>query len=230
MGLRTMLGLKKEKPPRPPLPFKARLPKPESPPNYEAWFNGKEFGTDWLTWKLDTWVVALEKFVDKPVDVLEVGSYEGRSAVALLEYLPKSTVTCIDTFAADDITNVPEDVSVIEARFDANVASYGTRAVKIKQRAAAAMDILHAEGRTFDVIYLDAAKKRVDALAHSALAWPLLKVGGVVIWDDLLWIDKGIAANIPGQGIEMFRDCFKTCITILHEHSQLIAIKKAEWP
>jgi hypothetical protein len=33
------------------------------------------------------------------VKILDIGSFEGRSAVFFLKYLPGSTIVCIDTFA-----------------------------------------------------------------------------------------------------------------------------------
>ena len=43
------------------------------------------------------------------------------------------------------------------------------------------------EHGTYDVIYIDGSHTAPNVLADSVLAWPLLKVGGILIWDDYLW-------------------------------------------
>jgi predicted O-methyltransferase YrrM len=93
---------------------------------------------------------------------------------------------------------------------------------------AAALEML--SGKSFDVIYLDAEKTRHGAFAHSALAWPLLKFGGILIWDDLLWEEQRPHDQRPGPGIELFRSTFKSCLSVLHQDWQLIARKTREWP
>jgi predicted O-methyltransferase YrrM len=154
------------------------------------------------------------------VSVLEVGAFEGRSAVAFLEYLPHASVTTIDTFPDPPV----------EARFDANVASYGERLTKVKGRALGALERLKAKNVEFDVVYLDAAKRRSDAFAHSAAAWPLLAIGGILIWDDLAWHPEDPPANRPEPGIRLFCDAFGDCMEIIHEGWQMIVRKRAEWP
>jgi predicted O-methyltransferase YrrM len=104
--------------------------------------------------------------------------------------LPNSRVTTVDCF----------DLPGVEERCRRNLAPYGSRAEIIKMDAAAALKSL--SDRRFDVIYLDAAKSPHDAFAQSALAWPLLKVGGVIIWDDLLWKapPSGSPLFVPERG------------------------------
>ncbi len=147
-----VLGLKK---PRPPLP-----------PEVRQWYIGKELTTDWLTPWLRFWFPALQYLRDTEARVLEIGSFEGRSAIAFLEMLPKCHVTTVDIF----------DKPAVEERCRKNLASYGDRVEIIKMSAAGALESL--SDRRFDVIYLDAAKTEHGAFAHSALSWPLLSAWG----------------------------------------------------
>jgi predicted O-methyltransferase YrrM len=184
------------------------------------WFEDKEFTSDWTTNRFPHWFPALTPFRDQAVQVLDVGSFEGRSSIVFLEYLPVSTVTTIDIFWDAEI----------EGRFDRNLASYADRVRKIKGRAAHVLDDFCAKGRKFDVIYLDAAKMRDEVFAQSALAWPLLKVGGVLIWDDLLWERERPAEERPEYGIRHFCAAFADSLNILHDGYQMIAIKTHDWP
>lgn len=190
--------------------------------NFDAWFSGKEFTSDWVSKKLPSWQVALEPFRDSagPVSVLEIGTYEGRSAVAFLEMLPNSRIVAVDFFPQPEV----------ELRFDRNLASYGDRCQKIKGRAINVMDSFVSENLRFDVIYLDGGKIRDDTFAQSALAWSLLNQGGVLIWDDLRWkLDKPTRER-PAQAIELFAQTFSSCIDVIYRGQQLIVRKTGDWP
>ncbi|UVK40470.1 class I SAM-dependent methyltransferase [Mesorhizobium sp. AR10] len=213
MGLKTFLGLKKAPPPN---------QNSILPPECASWFEGKDFTSDWLSKKLPFWFAPLRHMRSEKVAVLELGSYEGRSAVALLEMFPLGHVTCVDIFAAPEV----------ERRFDLNTSSYLDRCRKIKGSALAVMETLATEAARFDVIYLDAGKRRDDVFPQTALAWSLLKIGGTMIWDDLRWgITKKVADQArPGPAIELFARVFKGCMTEQHRGNQLIVRKTAHWP
>jgi len=144
-------------------------------------FAAKEFTADWFTRNIVHWIPILQPLRGKPVRVPEIGSYEGRSAVFFLEFLPESTISSIDLFSAPAGALFDADY---EARFDRNTAAYGPRVEKIKDRSASALDKLRAVGRRFDVIYIDGSHKRGDVFVDSVLSWQLLDVGGILIWDD----------------------------------------------
>src|SRR5690606_5791855 len=107
-----------------------------------SWFEGKRFTSDWLTPKLQPWLTNLAAIRDNPAQVLDVGSYEGRSCVTFLSLLPKCTVIAIDTFASDDVTLKSDEPSEVEDRFDYNIAPFAGRVRKLKDRAANALDTL----------------------------------------------------------------------------------------
>jgi predicted O-methyltransferase YrrM len=187
--------------------------------DWKSWFKDKEFTTDWLSMKLPHWLTPLRPWIDTEAEVLEVGSYEGRSAVAFLEYLPRCHLTAVDIFIDPKV----------EGRFDRNMAPYGDRVTKMKKRGIPVMERM-LDQRSFDIIYLDTGKTRSVAFANSALAWPLLRVGGVMIWDDLIWGTDRSVDKRPEQGIRQFHSSFATCMEVLHEGHQLIAKKTRDWP
>jgi hypothetical protein len=199
-------------------------------PDPELWFADKEFTSDWLSNKLWPWFSALHHLRGRPVKVLDVGSYEGRSAIAFLSYLPQSHVTCIDTFGLEDVTARHDHGGTVECRFDRNVSCYGERVTKIRDRAANALDLLRVSQSMFDVIYLDAGKGRDWYFALTALAWPLLRNDGILIWDDLKWGYDKPSKDRPGDAIRLYHAAYSSCLDILHEDRQLIARKTQDWP
>lgn len=187
------------------------------------WYAGKEFTADWFSRNLRHWVPILEMRRGLPVKVLEIGSHEGHSAVFWLEYLPQSSLVCIDIFSGE-----------YETRFDRNLAEYGSRVEKIKGNSVIALEEMRQAGRRFDVIYIDGSHKRYDVLCDTILAWALLDIGGLMIWDDYggnRLYDK--SQDMPQkaiQAIDLFCSEFSRCIRVRHQRYQKIIEKTEEWP
>src|SRR3979490_2737282 len=60
-----------------------------------SWYEGKTFATDWTTWHFPNWLKWLAPYRDRKVRVLEIGSWEGRSALFFLNYLPLARLVCV---------------------------------------------------------------------------------------------------------------------------------------
>jgi predicted O-methyltransferase YrrM len=178
------------------------------------------FTADWTSEYFPIWRLVLAEFVDRPVRVLEIGSYEGRSALFFLDHLPHSRVTCLDAFFSRRC----------ERRFDANVRAYGKRVRKLKALSLAGLAELSQARQTFDVIYIDGSHMRADVLADSVAAWPLLETQGILIWDDYKWQPDFADRDRPEQAIDLFVTTFSHCCRDLHRGYQLIVRKTAEWP
>lgn len=179
------------------------------------WFEGKEFTTDWVSNKVNLWVRFIKRFRNHEVQVLEVGSYEGRSAVFLLNYLPQAKLTCIDLFPPK-----------LNGRFDRNTAEFGTqRLTKLTGSAIAILDQLANEKRKFHLIYLDAGKMRDHVLAMSLIAWPLLRTNGILIWDDYDWGPTKPSEERPHDAIDGFLSMHKDQLEILWQKGQVFVRK-----
>ena len=63
---------------------------------YRPWFWRGEFTSDWVWKNYSVWRRVLAPLHDKPAQILEIGSWEGRSAMFFLKYLPQSRIVCID--------------------------------------------------------------------------------------------------------------------------------------
>jgi predicted O-methyltransferase YrrM len=164
----------------------------------------------------ESWQYLLASLREEQGEALEVGSFEGQSAVALLELLPCFKLTCIDNWAKPEI----------EARFDANLHAFGDRLVKLKGHAARHLARLKPDA--YSVVYHDCGKSRESTFAQTVLAWPLLKTGGIFIWDDLTW--ERHRPVRPEHAIRLFVHTFGDCLTVLHESEQMVVRKTGEWP
>src|SRR5262245_14665967 len=54
------------------------------------------FTQDWFTHNVPNWEPVLHRLKGRPSEILEIGSYEGRSAVFLMQFLPHCRITCVD--------------------------------------------------------------------------------------------------------------------------------------
>jgi protein O-GlcNAc transferase len=171
-------------------------------------FADKEFSTDWTSHNFPIWTAILAPFRDRALDVLEIGSWEGRSAIFWLEYLPLAQLVCIDSFdggvAGPTLPEWRAQVPFTQARFDANLSPYAGRFEKIVARSVVALNRLRANGSSFDLIYIDGEHMRDEVLVDSLLAWPLLKPGGILIWDDYEWNLHPPSEGRPKDAIDAF--------------------------
>jgi predicted O-methyltransferase YrrM len=156
------------------------------------WYDGKQFHTDWTSWHFPNWMTLLAPFRDRPARMLEIGSWEGRSAIFFLNYLPQVRLTCVDTFAGgqehqEAAARTAEEAKMlagVEARFDANTSAFSTRLEKVKAPSVDGLVQLGLADRRFDIAYIDGGHRAREVYADSALTWPLMAPGGLVILDD----------------------------------------------
>ena len=195
------------------------------------WFDGKEFSVDWTSHHLAVWLPIFLPLRDRVRDVLEIGSWEGRSSVFFLEFFPDCNLTCIDTFAGGPTClPLPEgrvQVEHCEHRFDANLAPYAERVRKIKGRSARELDRLGERGEKFDLIYIDGEHLRDDVLIDSVMAWHLLRPDGILVWDDYAWGLDLPADRRPQQAIDAALSLYAGEYVELHRDYQVI-IRRAK--
>lgn len=174
---------------------------------YRSWFADKEFTTDWTWGHFSTWRRMLSSLRDQPLRILEIGSWEGRSALFFLNCFPHSTIVCVDTFLGsnDEIHKyLLKKGLAIEDRFDRNLSDHGRRVEKIKSRSGAALEQMTVEGRKFDLIYIDGDHTYDGVMSDSIGAWGLVAAGGIIIWDDYRYGDRFAPKNRPKEAIDTF--------------------------
>jgi predicted O-methyltransferase YrrM len=154
-----------------------------------------EFSQDWFTNHIPVWDKLLAQLA--PEKVLEIGSYEGRSACYLIERIAASRdleLHCVDSWGGG-FEHEKSVMQFVEQRFDKNVAlAQGAAAKKVslhkhKTTSVAALSelIFFGQGGKFDLVYVDGSHQAPDVLADCVLAFRLLRSGGLMILDDYLW-------------------------------------------
>lgn len=185
-----------------------------------------DFSADWFSRHVDTWNDLLTQL--RPTRILEIGSFEGRSTCHLIEQCAKLTpleICCIDTWEGG-IEHDKRAMPDVERRFDQNIALACSRAShrvavrKLKKTSTLALaELLSARERPFDFIYVDGSHQAPDVLADAVMAFHLLRVGGIMIFDDYLWHIGPDGAqdpfNMPKPAIDSFINAFQRKLRIL---------------
>lgn len=187
---------------------------------------GYDFSQDWFSHHIPSFERVVAQL--RPTRVLEIGSYEGRSTSYLIERCAgfgPLQIHCIDTWQGSvDLSS--EKMSGVEQRFDRNVATAISKSGaevefrKIRQRSEIALAGLITErADPFDLIYVDGSHTAADVLTDAVLAFQLLRVGGIVIFDDYLWaMEPPLAAdplNTPKFAIDAFTTAFARKVRVL---------------
>jgi predicted O-methyltransferase YrrM len=193
------------------------------------WYEGKTFATDWTSWHFPNWENWLAPYRARAARVLEIGSWEGRSALFFLNYLPRARLVCIDTFEGGQEHRAAEDAEAflpqVEKTFDANTSAFADRIEKIKARSTDALALLGLANRPFDLAYIDGSHRAADVYSDGVLTWPLIEPGGLVIFDDYeLELTPGPLDNAK-HGIDSFLEVFKGQYRILHRGYQVAVVK-----
>ena len=191
------------------------------------------YQSDWFTPQIPIWEKYLNEYKGKEhISFLEIGSFEGRSAVWLLTTIltsPSARLICIDTFGGsiENQTKHHIDLTQIEKNFDSNIGQTGSgnKVAKIKDFSSRAFQKLPYLSQ--DVIYIDGSHTAPDVLSDGVLYFHLLKVGGIMIFDDYEWEEIGMTGlNTPKPAIDAFLSIYQEKIEVLFMGMQVIIRKK----
>jgi predicted O-methyltransferase YrrM len=125
-------------------------------------------------------------------DYLELGSWEGQSIVLAGWLFPNAHMTAVDWFSNPKVVR----------NFEHNTAPFKERLTPIKGTSHEVLMELSRAGRQFDVIYIDADHRFDAVLLDTILSWPMVRVGGCLIWDDYLWTHPDLKPLFPKPALD----------------------------
>jgi SAM-dependent methyltransferase len=184
-----------------------------------------DFTSDWFSHNLPVWRRVMEPYRGRPaVHFLEIGVYEGRSLIWMLENILTHETACATGL---DIFEGP-----YKERYFANIERSGAadKVTTISGYSQVALRSLPLE--SFDIIYVDGSHGKSDVLEDAVLSWRLLKAGGILIFDDYRWfgLDAADADADPTEfakpAIDAFLQCFEGQYDVLHNSYQMIVKKR----
>lgn len=190
--------------------------------------NTYDFTKDWFSNNIPRWEKHLKKLIQQgkttPLNALELGSFEGRSAIWTLENIlvhADSHITCIDSYR----TGTKRQQSLSQQRFKKNTEAFGKKVQLIVSDTRDALKSPSLLKKQFDLIYIDASRHSKNVLEDAILALPLLKVGGYMVFDDYT-SSKDHDYVCPKKGIDAFLDIFHDDLKVENTSWQVILRKK----
>lgn len=182
------------------------------------------FTEDWFSNNIELWKKTLMKLKHKPLKVLEVGTFEGRSAIWLLENIllhPDSKIYCVDHWK-----HASEKNDKVYQTFLENIKPYKDKVVIMKGYSN--MMLRNLKQVQFDFVYIDASKHSANVLEDAVLSFPVLKPDGILVFDDYTH-NKEHDASCPRPAIDSFMNIYASQIQVLHTKWQVV-IKKRKVP
>jgi len=183
--------------------------------DFENIINKKNFSTYWFLNNFKIFGNFLPKDFKKNFNYLEIGSFEGMSALFVLNFWENSKVTCVDTWEmSDDKSQVLNyDFKTIEEKFDLNLKEFSFE--KIKSLSINALNGLKAKNLFFDYIYIDGSHNGIDILNDAKISFEILNTNGIIIFDDINNIYNSINMQ-PHEAFEKFYYTNRKRIKILY--------------
>ncbi|KAF8596205.1 glycosyltransferase family 8 protein [Ceratobasidium sp. AG-I] len=163
---------------------------------------------DWFSGNIPQWQTWFAHVTRPSPRALEIGSWEGRSAVFTLLNLGKgdASIVCIDHFDSFHTDAGRE-------RFDKishNLRLAGRPHRILPHFSVPGLMILleeatHESEPGFDWLYVDGSHKAADTFLDGELAWRLARNGAVIVFDDYRWNQEPIdSPHHPKPGVDAF--------------------------
>lgn len=157
---------------------------------------------------------------------LQIGAYTGDASLWLLENIlieQSSILIDVDTWeGSEENIHKKFDWQDIESIYDIKMSKYKN----VIKKKVASFEFLSSCSDSFDFIYIDGDHTADGVYSDAVLSYPLLKVGGIMAFDDYLWHhDTNNPKLEPKLGIDKFLELVNDEVQIIHKAYQ-VWIKK----
>jgi len=167
-----------------------------------------------------------KKLHEKELNYLEVGSFEGRSSVFILENLINAKCFFVDPFEIyDEMTDSTGQKEFIKIyhNFLKNINNFTNRTNVFKGTS----DNFFIKNQImFDLIYVDGSHFGEDVYKDAKNSFNYLNSKGYIIFDDFFWHFFDTVYENPLGGIFKFLIEYKKSLKITYVSNQLIIQKK----
>lgn len=203
--------------------FAPSLPKAKLIRNVAKSECGRVHGENWLDW--------LGHLTGKNAWGLEIGTFKGESAEWWMDNIlthKTANLVCVDSWkGGDEHKREKTDFGAVEAEMWLRLKPYSDRVSVKKGLSFQRLTEIRSADMQFDFVYVDAAHDALNVLRDAVLSFDMLKVGGVMIFDDYSWGDMPRFQDRPKTGVDAFLSAYADEIDILHTGYQ-VAVKKVE--
>jgi hypothetical protein len=167
------------------------------------------FTHDWFSGSIPLFEQFLGGLKGRPCRLLEIGTLEGRSAIWMAENIATHRSASVETVDAYENPKLRRNLAAANGKvtFHLGLSAEVLRTLPFD---------------TYDFVYIDGCHWTINVLEDAVLAFRLLKVGGVMGFDDYLWDDpKWNQEGRPKEAIDAFLAIYSAKIEVLHRDSQV---------
>lgn len=177
------------------------------------------FSTDWFSRHIPVW----EKIFNdlNPVSVLEIGSYEGRSTVWMMEKMQEGTIACVDIWQDEKVKDTfLSNINLAHGKSQVIPYIFNTSSSDF-------LAMTYNSRKKYDLVYVDGSHAANDVVSDAIGAFHVCRSGGVIIFDDYGGGELGgEPQDSPRIAIDAFLKCFKREIEVIHKDYQVAVRKK----
>jgi predicted O-methyltransferase YrrM len=189
-----------------------------------------EITQNWFSANIPVWEKVLSEFKDKPIKAIEIGSFEGMSALWLCENIlthPDSHLDCVDPYEPYlEHMDPPLDMVKAKENFVKNTESVKD---KLTLHVESSFDYMKNRTEKVDLIYVDGDHSARACLIDMVQSHLLLNLGGMIIVDDYLWAGMLEGVDVPKGAINAFMNFFAEQYSLVSIGYQVI-LKKNPLP
>src|SRR3989304_7246213 len=189
------------------------------------------YSVDWFSQYIKNWEIWLAEFKGKPnLKFLEIGCFEGKATVWLLENIlthTTSKIYTIDTFGGgmEDGDKGAYFSKDAEKNYIQNIAPFRGKVITYRGVSQEVLRNLWFEAPDFDFIYVDGSHRSPEVLEDIVLSWGMLKKNGLMICDDYKLERYPEPLLNPKMGIDAFFAINKGKYRLINNQSQLVVVK-----
>lgn len=186
-----------------------------------------KYTQNWFSQHTPLWTTILAPFKNKPVNVIEIGSFEGMATVWLCENIlthKDAHIDCVDPYQPYLTEgNLHLNMSQAKEYFLENIKPYKD---KITLHETKSEVYLKRRVELADIVYVDGDHTAAAALTDGILSHLILKPGGIIIFDDYLWAGMRESPDLPKGAITAFMNSFANQYDLLSIGYQIILRKR----
>ena len=158
-----------------------------------------------------------------PCRLLQIGAYTGDATLWMVENILRkegSVLVDVDTWeGSDERAHHEMNWSSVENIYDVKTqkAREDRKVVKFKSTSD---NFFKNNRQSYDFIYVDGDHTAYGVMKDATSAYECLKPGGIIAFDDYLWVGAKDPADRPQMAIDAFLSIYRKRVDLLHKQYQ----------
>ena len=189
---------------------------------HQSFLKNKKTSEDYFSINVYYLDLILNKYF-KEFSYLEIGSWEGSSALYILNNYKTKKVYCVDVWDKDE--KYEELYKKNFNNFLHNMEEFKDRYFFFKERSD---DFFKKNDEYFDLIYIDGTHESFQVDKDINNAWKFLNLNGIIICDDFFYgnLYSGLNEDVPATSINKFIKKQQNKLKVLCVNNSQVFLRK----